>query len=110
MTTVSGSGVSTRSIMAANTGPRGLTMPRGGCMMRAMVYWTSADENGMPSCHFTPLWRCLVEMKGQRLATVAEVPCLCQLGNDVQGHGVVRTGADEAVIGWSHRGINSTKG
>src|SRR2546425_911933 len=37
-------------------------------------------------------------MKGQRCAPVADLPGVGQLGNDVQAHGVVRAGTDEAVV------------
>ena len=54
-------GIRVRRLDALNKrrehGPRGLTMPLGGFMIRSMVYFTSADEKGMPSCHFTPLCR-----------------------------------------------------
>ena len=49
----------------------------------------------------------LVQMKGNRFATVADIPGICQLGNDVHGHGVIRTGTHQAIVGRGDRRINA---
>src|SRR5437016_11143595 len=51
----------------------------------------------------------LVQMKGNRLATVADLPGICQLGDEVQGHGVIRASTDQAVISRGDRRINATE-
>jgi hypothetical protein len=38
-------------------------------------------------------------MKRNRLAPVADVPGVCEFGNDIHGYGIIRTGTDKAVIG-----------
>jgi len=48
-------------------------------------------------------------MKSNRFATVTDIPGLCQLGNDVHGHGIIRTGTDQAVVGRRYRRINPTE-
>src|SRR5262249_57615152 len=51
-----------------------------------------------------------MEVEGNDLATIADLPRLRQLGNDLEGHGVVGAGAHQAIIGWSSGGIDATKG
>ena len=62
ITIVFSSGVSTLSIRDLRVSLRGLTMPSGGNIIRSMVYLTSSEEKGAPSCHFTfsAKWKVIV--------------------------------------------------
>src|SRR5437660_1113489 len=51
----------------------------------------------------------LVQMKGNRFATVADFPGICQLGDNIQSHGIIRAGTDQAVIGRGDRCINTSE-
>src|SRR2546426_4995144 len=51
----------------------------------------------------------LVQMKGNRFATVADVPGICQLGDNVHSHGVIRTGTDQAIVDRGYGAINPTE-
>src|SRR5215467_2502193 len=51
----------------------------------------------------------LMQMKGNRFATVTDIPGICQLGDDVHGHGVIRTCTDQAIIGMVYNDIKTTE-
>ena len=51
-----------------------------------------------------------VEVEGDGFTAIADVPGVRQLGDEVQGHGVIRTGAEQTVIGRSHRRIDPSEG
>ena len=52
----------------------------------------------------------LVQMEGDGFTAVADVPGVRQLGNDVHGHRIIRTGADQAVVSRGDRCIDPAEG
>src|SRR5262249_35135660 len=51
-----------------------------------------------------------VEVEGDGFTTIADVPGVRQLGDDVEGQGVIRTGADQAIVSWSDRRVDAPEG
>src|SRR5262249_15350176 len=52
----------------------------------------------------------LVQMKSNRFATVADIPGICQLGDNLQSHRVIGAGTYKAIIDRSYCRINPTEG
>ena len=51
-----------------------------------------------------------MEVERDRLATVTDVPGICEFRDDVEGHRIVGARTDEAVIGRRCRSVDPTEG